>query len=365
MSVQMPEIEVPPLECPAVLLPTPANLSNFFSNIATNMEKMIESEIDEIKEEGEKLKATLKTVRDLLSPYDPKFQRLEIPEKEWEIMIQRLLEEYPMYVPAKILEIIDTVFSIEFNFTIPGINLQVDLLKLATDRSYLSTKLAEIDVDSMYDLLPSEYKIFGGEFGLENKELKAKQIQDYIKNEATKKLNLLMTGGFTGLIDLFDEIWDALGLPSLPTLPPTGFPDVKALLDSALDEAKTDLEKLEALKEIKIAGFDVEALLGGEFNDNVESLEFKIARINAKLKEFEQNWQQFLLKEWMNKVTSFFDAIGLGALTAWITFDFCDFMKIIGIPTTIDLSSFSGIKQIAAQTSTLSQKAINPPAEGA
>ena len=102
-----------------------------------------------------------------------------------------------------------------------------------------------------------------------------------------------------------------------------------------------------------------------EFNDNVESLEFKIARINAKLKEFEQNWQQFLLKEWMNKVTSFFDAIGLGALTAWITFDFCDFMKIIGIPTTIDLSSFSGIKQIEAQTSTLSQKAINPPAEGA
>ena len=154
-------------------------------------------------------------------------------------------------------------------------------------------------------------------------------------------------------------------MSSLELLPIDDEALVASLFDSALDEAKTDLEKLEALKEIKIAGFDVEALLGGEFNDNIESLEFKIARINAKLKEFEQNWQQFLLKEWMNKVTSFFDAIGLGALTQWITFDFCDFMKLIGIPTTIDLSSFSGIKEIAAQTSTLSQKAINPPAEGA
>ena len=364
MSTAMPQFEVPPMECPAVLLPTPANLSNFFGTIATNMEKMLLSEVEEIKEEGQKLKDTLEAVREILGPYDPKFQRLSIPEKEWEIMIQRLLEEYPMYVPAKILEIINEVFTIEFNFTIPGINLEVDLKKLATDRNYLSEKIAEIDVDAMYDLIPSEYKIFGGEFGLENKELKAKQIQDYIKNEATKKMNLLMTGGFTGVIDLFKEVWDALGLPSLPTLPPTGFPDVKGLIDAALDDAKTDLEKLEALKEIKIAGFDIVALLGGEFNDNIESLEFKIARINAKLKEFEQNWQQFLIKEWMMKVTKFFDAIGLGTLTQWITFDFCDFMKLIGIPTTIEIS-YSGMTIGTPQTSTLSEKTINPPEEGA
>ena len=43
------------------------------------------------------------------------------------------------------------------------------------------------------------------------------------------------------------------------------------------------------------------------------------------------------MKTWMQKVTAFFDAIGLGALTALITFDFCDFLKIIGFPTTIDL----------------------------
>jgi hypothetical protein len=39
----------------------------------------------------------------------------------------------------------------------------------------------------------------------------------------------------------------------------------------------------------------------------------------------------------MEKVTSFFDAIGLGALTQWTTFTFCDFLTIVGFPTTIDL----------------------------
>ena len=364
MSTAMPQFEVPPLECPAVLLPTPANLSNFFGTIATNMEKMLLSEVEEIKEEGQKLKDTLEEVRKILGPYDPKFQRLSIPEKEWEIMIQRLLEEYPMYVPQKILELIDTLLPIDFNFPIPGIGITLDLKKLATDRAYLAEKMAEIDVDAMYDLIPSEYKIFNGEYGLENKELKAKQIQDYIKNEATKQYNNLMTGGFTGLIGKFDTIWDALGLPSFPALPPTGFPDVKALIDSALDSAKSDVEKMKALKEINIAGFDIVALLGGEFNDNIDSLEFKIARINAKLKEFEANWQQFLIKTWMQKVTAFFDAIGLGALTAWITFDFCDFMKLIGIPTSIEIS-YSGMTIGTPQTSTLSEQTVNPPEEGA
>ena len=104
-----PQFEVPPLECPAVLLPTPANLSNFFGTIATNMEKMLLSEVEEIREEGQKLKDTLEKVRKILSPYDPKFQRLSIPEKEWEIMIQRLIEEYPMYIQSQILQLINKI----------------------------------------------------------------------------------------------------------------------------------------------------------------------------------------------------------------------------------------------------------------
>ena len=47
---------VPPMECPDTQLPTPANLSNLFGNIITLAEKALDSEIEELKEEGQKLK---------------------------------------------------------------------------------------------------------------------------------------------------------------------------------------------------------------------------------------------------------------------------------------------------------------------
>ena len=81
---------VPPMECPDVMLPTPANLSNLFGDLVTLAERAALSEIDELKEEGQKLKDIIQKIRDtVLSPYDPKFQKLEIPEKEYEIMITR------------------------------------------------------------------------------------------------------------------------------------------------------------------------------------------------------------------------------------------------------------------------------------
>ena len=333
----IPQTEVPPMECPATLLPTPANLSNLFGTLATNAEKMVESEIAELKEEGEKIKETLDDIRKIFSPYDPKFEKISIPEKEFEIMISRLIEEYHMYIPAKILELINKIFPLEITVTIPGLGIQVDVIKIATDREYLNTIIAEIeDVDKFYDLLPSEYKLFKGEYGLDVDDLKKKQIQDYVKNEITKAQNNLMFGGFTGLIGTSPtkEVWNLLSLPDLPI--PLNL-DAKSLIDAALADSKSDLEKFKSLKEIKIEGFDIIGLLGGEFNDNVDSLEFKIARINQKFKEFEASWQTFLLKEWMGKVTEFFSKIGLGGLTDLLSIDFCKFLEIIGVPKTLTL----------------------------
>ena len=335
----IPALQVPPMECPAVLLPTPANLSNLFGGLATHAYRY---DIDSLKD-------TLDTFREFLKAYDPSWEKLSIPEKEWEIMIQRLIEEYPMYVQAQIMSLISSFVS----FNLPLLGLQIDVLKLATDRSYLSTLMASIEgdeLDRLYALLPSEYKLFNGEYGLENAELKAKQIQDYIKNEATKFMNGQLFSGFGGLIGAFQEIWDALNLPALPV--PLDL-DVKAMIDAAIADAEDDAAKLAALKEIRIAGFDVMALLGGEFTDNVESLEFQIARIQTKLKEFKENYQLFLLKEWMGQVTAFFDAIGLSALTQYATLNFCTFMGLMGVPTTIDLSSFEGITQVANEVQSL------------
>ena len=39
----------------------------------------------------------------------------------------------------------------------------------------------------------------------------------------------------------------------------------------------------------------------------------------------------------MAKINKFFKLIGLGALFQWFTLDFCKFLKIVGLPTSISL----------------------------
>lgn len=421
MSTELPNLEIPPMECPAVLLPQPANLSNFFGGLASFPAKLIalakttaSAEAEKFLKQAEEIQKLLDDIRSIFSPYDPKFKKLSIPEKEWEIIIQRLIEEYPGYIQAKIMEIISSFVS----FNMPLLGISIDVLKLITDRAYLDElakdiagfgadveaqiaafKLANPDIsaeelqkkidelrnaklDSLFDMLPDEYKLFSGEYGLENAELKAKQIMDYIKNEAQKFMNGQLFSGFGGLIGAFQEIWDTLGLPALP-VPLTG-PDVGAMIKAIVEEKKAEFKsKLEALgdnplqeerdklvremnkgivaglEELEILGFKVKALLGGDFLDNTESIEFTVARITAKLKEFRENWQLFLIREWMGKVTKFFSKIGLSSLTQFATLDFCTFLGLMGIPKTIDLSSFGNITTKANEfTSELNNKTI-------
>ena len=92
-------------------------------------------------------------------------------------------------------------------------------------------------------------------------------------------------------------------------------------------------------------------MLGGEFDNNVDIDEYNKERLLKRAREFAEEWQTYLIKKWMEKVTSFFDAIGLGALTQWITFTFCDFLTIIGFPTTIDLPP--SIQTVVASTNSL------------
>ena len=199
----IPAISLPQIECPGVLLPTPANLRNLFGGLATHAYRY---EIDSLKEE-------LESIRSLLDIYDPNFEKIEIPELEWEIMITRLSSEYPMYVQQKILELINDLFPIDFNVTILGI--QIDILEFLANPNSVLDNIELEEVDSIYDLIPSEYKVWNK---FDTADFKKESIRNYIRSEVAKKMNLLMSGGFSGLIDLFDEIWDSLGLPSFPGL---------------------------------------------------------------------------------------------------------------------------------------------------
>ena len=112
----VPSVTLPALECPDVLLPTPANLSNLFGGLAT-MSYRYPDELADLKAKLEQIE------EDILDIYNPKWEKIDIPEKKWDIMMTRLAAEYPMYVQKKILELINSLFPIEFNVTILGISI--------------------------------------------------------------------------------------------------------------------------------------------------------------------------------------------------------------------------------------------------
>lgn len=324
-------VTVPPMECPDVQLPTPANLTNLFGTLITKAERAALSEVDELKEEGKKLKEILDKVRAILSPYDPEFERVEIPEKEYEIMISRMISEYSTYVQAKMLEIVGELTPIEVNITLLGI--EIDVVKFATDRSYRSNIIAQADVDSVYDLLPAEYQDFKDKF--DSKDLRAKNIQDYLE----EKIKEFQTGNFLGALE-------DLGLSfTLPTDPRAA---VKLKIDQIKEDTQKDIdEKIEDFKTITIGGKTLDEILGGEFDDNVEISEFTMNRLTNKLRQFAEDYWAYLIKEMLTKITDAIKAIpGLDKIIEFLTFTFCDFLTLIGFPKTIDLSGFSGIQQV-------------------
>ena len=118
--MSLPALQIDTPQCPAVLLPTPANLSNVFGKLATFPGKLTalakttaKEEAEEYLKQAQDLQNTIDSLRTAFAAYDPKFEKLSIPEKEWQIMIQRLIEEYPMYIQAQILELCKNIFPFE------------------------------------------------------------------------------------------------------------------------------------------------------------------------------------------------------------------------------------------------------------
>ena len=391
VTFKVSPITVPPIECPKVILPTKADLVNMFSQLANLPAQLIAAGQEEV---AKQIQDILDEVRSLLSIYDPKFDGISIPEIEWEIMITRLVQDYPMYVQQKILELISKLVPIDF--VIPVLGLKIDILKIFTaegiddikkqlsgmtddmknkiqalkDDLTLSPgdiqkdlqKLAELRAeitDKFWALLPESYKLFGGDFGLSSIELKVETIWSYIRSKLNGGMTGLLADAFKALIKLFKIPWDLLGLPDIP-LP---LPDlnVESILQAIIDAWKKKVEQgkatyadlIEELEKVSLAGFDLLSLIGGKIEESIETAERKIERLMEAARDFGANWPRYLLVKWMEIVTKFFETIGLGALVEWITFTFCDFLNILGFPKTIDLSFSEDITEGKASTAVL------------
>ena len=383
----MAEITIP---CPSTLLPTAADLTNIFKQFA-NIPSLFQVEIEQIRSEAESevQTAVRNAILEKIAPYEEKIQKVrtildnvetvlgnfpvsvsdpvypghDIPDMKWERIITALCNEYHLYVQAKIMELIEPILPI--NLEIPVLGININPIKLFADPEYraqLKAQFAE-KAEVYMSLIPEIYRTFEGTLGIFSRGIQADAIFAYIMTKLQNGALTLIYDAFGGLIKKFKTIWDALQLPALPVLLDLS---VEGILDALIGALKKQLNSLkqkllnapaeiaqeiaeqmlsiqnkilETLKSLSIAGFSILDLIGGEIESFVESIEKKIDRLVEAARNFGEIWPQYLIKQWMAKITAFFNAIGLSALTQFVTFNFCQFLTLIGMPKSISFDT--------------------------
>ena len=357
------------IPCNASLLPTKAELVGIFKQLA-NIPSLLVVEIENIKREAEfavteeirqqllakigplleqieKIVGIIKGIKDILGGF-PIFPSLSIPDIEWEKRITELIQNFHGYVMAKIIDLINAILPI--NFVINILGLSIDIVKVFTDPDYRSQLVAQVvsKISSLFALLPDIYQVYEGiKYGVYSLEMQARAVWSYIMGQLQNGAVTLIYNALAGLIKKFKTIWDALHLPALIDLLTLDVPGIiQGLIGDLIEKIKNAPEALknairreiiDKLKSISLAGFNLLQIIGGEISSFVDSIETQIERFMEALRDFGEQWPMYLIKLWMNKITAFLNAIGLGALLEWITFDFCKLLKLIGMPTSISV----------------------------
>ena len=272
-------------------LPTKQDIVNAISKLAqipsklrVEMVKMGEELTAEVKEQIEDVIKTIEELMDnlakILSPYWKKGQTRNW-QKEINDAITEFIQEFHIYVPTKIAELIAKIIPISLKVTIFGISidcarifdptyqkelqdqiagmgpeymaklekLKQDLLDgILTPEEYKEQLLEMANIkskitDAFYKLLPENMRGWGSQFGVQCDEWKAKMTWQYIKTEIQE----FLTGGlfkvFGKLIGKFDKIWKLLGLPNLSALV-GGDLDVGAMVDALIKSLVKKRDKI-------------------------------------------------------------------------------------------------------------------------
>ena len=333
-------------------LPTKADLTNALAKIGdipsqlkvylvTNAKNITAEAREEIEKVIKDVEDFMDKLADIASPYWEK-GTIRNWGKEARDAVEEMLQEFHIYVPVKIMELISKIIPVSFKVNLLGI--EIDVLKILTkeEQTNIKTQIGN-KIDKFYALLPDSYKVFDGDFGIECNEWKAKAIWKYLKSEIMDWVTNSIFKLGEELIGKFKEIWDSLGLPKIPT----AFEfDLESLIATWKAAAKAKYgEKTkeyneyikEKLESLQIAGIDLATIIGGKIDLSVQSMEDKIANMISDFNDFKVNWKKKLLLEWVETVKKFLDAIGLGAILDLLTLTFCDLLKLIGFPFQIDI----------------------------
>ena len=237
-----------------------------------------------------------------------KRKRLAEVEKEIEEIIDNIDEEEFAIVPTEMTEL-----GFEDVVIIPGTEAQrpaqADKLKeLLAEERKLKEEIEALEkarsehVDRFFSLIPEEFRQFDGEFGVLDEEAKAKLTWKYIKTEIKEYIQQGLVKVFQKLIDKFDEIWDALGLPSLPFSELLAIInlDIGALIRAKIDSLKEKFKqtKLGKIKQINAVKKEIEEINKKLENESLSEEERtklleELEKINAEKKALEDD----LLKE--------------------------------------------------------------------
>ena len=299
------------------------------TNIEGEIQAQVESEIAGIKEqiEGiiEQVQEVVDLISDILSPYWKKGQ-VRNPQKEADDAWNELIQEYHIFIPAKMLEMVSKVIPIGFEVNILGIN--IDVLKILEEEEQNNViKQIEDEVDRFHAMIPAEYQQFKGEFGLKCDEWRARCTWQYVKSEIVKFCTKTLHEAFGALIDKFKEIWDTLGLPSLPAL--LDF-DVESFIRGEIEsakqkaeqfktDAKKDLDEIEQqinefdlqseaygmvidqLEGVSLFGMSLLDVIGGDIEETVKMAEKDIDNLIKAARDFAANWEKELLNVWRSR----------------------------------------------------------------
>jgi hypothetical protein len=345
------------LPCDGSTLPTKAEFVQVYNDILMIPSKLKAYSVatpDLDAEVQKQIDDAIKQIEDfaelqssILSPYWQKGQ-IRNWQKEANDAWSELIDEFHIFIPVKMLDMISSVIPVSFSVSVMGIS--VDLLKILEKNEQESIKKQITDeVDRYYAMVPEGYQYYKGEFGVECDEWKGKLTWSYFKNELVKLCTNLLQSTFGALIDKFKTIWDTLGLPSLPSL--LEF-DVETFIRAEIESAKAKGEALkddvenfsvngyvvDQLKGVSLFGMSLQDIIGGEIDTNVKCPEEEIADLVRAARDWFAQWQKELINMWIKKIKSFLDAIGLGALLDFLTLTFCDVLGLIGIPTSFDLT---------------------------
>jgi len=363
--------------CPGDLLPTGSfktALKDMFSQLGGMPGKLYA--IGE-KEVGDQVTAILDGIEDVLGIFPigfVGFGSISLPEWEWEGRAEAALNEFKLYVQVRMMELIAKIIPIPLILPILGLN--IDVVQLFSSKEYREGLIAQIGaaIPAFLNLIPSTLKnIWNQDLTFHSDEITLSKIWKYIVTELKQLCYKTLWDAFGALIKKFKTIWDALGLPSIPAFLTIDWDSIcqsfRAPVEAALKGIQTELTAISKaigalspgdigttlmeqmsiqyenlyniLKYVQIFGFPLSAILdldpGKLLKEGVKSANRTLEDWNASIQSFANEWPQYLLELWVVKIKKFLDKIGLGALLDWVTFTICDFLKLIGLPTSISV----------------------------